>query len=93
LELCASIQVRCWLTVLCSETRPNAKPENVVLLDVKRSELFYFWFNETFLIILRLNIKVGGKKKKEKELQTKMLINNDNGTLAYNVSQLNEVAD
>jgi len=55
------------------------------LLDVKRSELFYFWFNETFLIILRLNIKVGGKKKKEKELQTKMLINNDNGTLAYNV--------
>jgi hypothetical protein len=30
LEFCASIQVQCWLTVLCSETRPNAKPENVV---------------------------------------------------------------
>jgi hypothetical protein len=30
LELCASIQVQCWLTVLCSETRPNAKPETVV---------------------------------------------------------------
>ena len=30
LELCASIQVQCWLTVLCSETRTNAKPENVV---------------------------------------------------------------
>jgi hypothetical protein len=29
LELCASIQVQCWLTVLCSETRPNAKPETV----------------------------------------------------------------
>ena len=29
LELCASIQVQCRLTVLCSETRPNAKPENV----------------------------------------------------------------
>jgi len=37
LELYASIQVLCWLTVLCSrrfchdmsETRPNAKPENV----------------------------------------------------------------
>jgi len=28
LELYASIQVRCWLTVLCSETRPNAKAEN-----------------------------------------------------------------
>jgi hypothetical protein len=30
LELCASIQVQCWLTVLCSETRPNAKPETVM---------------------------------------------------------------
>jgi len=30
LELCTSIQVQCRLTVLCSETRPNAKPENVV---------------------------------------------------------------
>jgi hypothetical protein len=29
LEICASIQVQCWLTVLCSETRPNAKPEKV----------------------------------------------------------------
>ena len=29
LELCAPIQVQCWLTVSCSETRPNAKPENV----------------------------------------------------------------
>lgn len=27
----ASIQVQCKLTVLCSETRPNAKPENVSL--------------------------------------------------------------
>jgi hypothetical protein len=33
LELCASIQVQCWLTVLCSETRPNAKPENVNPID------------------------------------------------------------
>jgi quercetin dioxygenase-like cupin family protein len=30
LELHASIQVQCWLTVLCPETCPNAKPENVV---------------------------------------------------------------
>jgi hypothetical protein len=30
MELCASIQVQCWLTVLYSETRPNAKPENVL---------------------------------------------------------------
>jgi hypothetical protein len=30
LELCASIQVQCWLTVLCSETRPNANPETVM---------------------------------------------------------------
>ncbi len=30
LELCASIQIQCWLTVLCSETRPNAKPQNVI---------------------------------------------------------------
>jgi hypothetical protein len=29
LEFCASIQVQCWQTVLCSETRPNAKPETV----------------------------------------------------------------
>jgi hypothetical protein len=29
LELCASIQVQCWQTVLCSESRPNAKPETV----------------------------------------------------------------
>ena len=29
-ELCASIQVQCRLTVLCSETRPNAKPETVI---------------------------------------------------------------
>jgi hypothetical protein len=29
LELCASIQVQYRLTVLCSETRPNAKPETV----------------------------------------------------------------
>jgi hypothetical protein len=36
---------------------PDAKPENVV---------FYFWFNETFFIILRLNIKVGGKKKRKR---------------------------
>ena len=27
MELCASIQVQCWLTVLCSETRSNAKPQ------------------------------------------------------------------
>ncbi len=26
----ASHQVQCWLTVLSSETRPNAKPKNVV---------------------------------------------------------------
>lgn len=30
LELCASIQVQCWQTVLCSETSPNAKPETVM---------------------------------------------------------------
>jgi len=30
LELGASIQVQCRLTVFCSETRPNAKPENVM---------------------------------------------------------------
>jgi hypothetical protein len=30
LEFCASIQDQCWLTVLCSETRPNAKPQNIV---------------------------------------------------------------
>jgi hypothetical protein len=30
LELCASIQVQCRLTVLCSVIRPNAKPENIV---------------------------------------------------------------
>jgi hypothetical protein len=29
LEALASIQVQCLLTVLCSETRPNAKPETV----------------------------------------------------------------
>jgi len=29
LEHCASIQMQCWLTVLCSETRPNAKPKTV----------------------------------------------------------------
>jgi len=29
LELCASIQVQWWVTVLCSETRPNAKRQNV----------------------------------------------------------------
>lgn len=28
LELCASIEVQYRLTVLCSETHPNAKPEN-----------------------------------------------------------------
>jgi len=26
----ASFQVQCWLTVLCSESRPNAKPETVL---------------------------------------------------------------
>ena len=30
MEFCASIQVQCWLTVLCSETRHYAKPQNVV---------------------------------------------------------------
>jgi len=30
LELCVSYQVQCWLTVLCSETRPNAKPRTVM---------------------------------------------------------------
>lgn len=39
LELCASIQVQCRLTVLCSETRPNAKPENVVVSNPLRSLL------------------------------------------------------
>jgi len=29
LDLCASIQIRCWLAVLCLEIRPNGKPENV----------------------------------------------------------------
>ncbi len=29
MELCGSIQVLFRLTVLCSETHPNAKPENV----------------------------------------------------------------
>ena len=28
--ICASIQVHCWVTVLFSETRPNAKPETVM---------------------------------------------------------------
>ncbi|HHM0730666.1 TPA: hypothetical protein ACRFJD_003725, partial [Elizabethkingia anophelis] len=35
LELCASIQVQCRLTVLCSETRPNAKPENVICKHIQ----------------------------------------------------------
>lgn len=30
LELCTSIQVRYWTTVLCSETRPNAKRGTLV---------------------------------------------------------------
>jgi len=30
LELCASIQVQCWLTVLCSEIRHCAKHQTVV---------------------------------------------------------------
>jgi hypothetical protein len=29
LEFCTSIQVQSWLTVLCSENRLNAKPENL----------------------------------------------------------------
>jgi hypothetical protein len=30
LEFCASIQVQCRLTILGSETRPKAKPENIM---------------------------------------------------------------
>lgn len=39
LELCAFIQVQCLLTVLCSETRPNAKPE-IVRMDLKNIKIF-----------------------------------------------------
>jgi len=42
LELCASIQVQCWQTVLYSETRPNAKPETVSgkPMTTKYNEIF-----------------------------------------------------
>ncbi len=30
-ELHASAQVQCWLMLLCSETRPNLKPETVLI--------------------------------------------------------------